>query len=63
MKREAINHIILAVNCFVEIRKKNPPSVTSDKLLKILKDKIEQESEFCFNYELANIISSLVVMI
>ena len=49
MKRQAINHIILAVNYFAEIRKKNLPSVTSDKSLKILKDEIEQESEFCFN--------------
>jgi predicted NACHT family NTPase len=48
LKKEGINNIILAVNCFEEVRNKNLISSTSEKLLQTLKNEIEQEFPYRF---------------
>jgi hypothetical protein len=39
---EGFGHIILAANCFAEVRNRNLIATTSEQLLKILKSEIER---------------------
>jgi len=60
VKREGLGNFILATNCFAEVRNKNLIATISEKILKILKHEIEQESEPWFNFDLADPLMSLI---
>jgi predicted NACHT family NTPase len=60
IKREGLGNFILATNCFAEVRNKNLIATISEKILKILKHEIEQESEPWFNFDLADPLMSLI---
>jgi hypothetical protein len=61
--KEGLNNIILAANCFAEVRNRSLITTTSEKLLERLKSEIENESEPWFNSDLANSLVSFIAII
>jgi predicted NACHT family NTPase len=59
-KKEGLGNLILAANCFAEVRNRNLIAITSEKLLEKLKSEIEHESEPWFDSDLAEILVSLI---
>ena len=59
-KKEALGNILLAANCFTEVRNKNLITTTSEQLLKVLKDEIKQESQPSFSRELSRTLMSVI---
>ena len=53
LKKEGLSNLLLAADCFVEVRNQNLIAVTSSKLLKTLQHEAEQEYPYKFNSELA----------
>ncbi len=54
LKKEGLSNLLLAADCFVEVRNKNLIVSTSSKLLKTLQDEVEQEHQsYKFTSELA----------
>jgi predicted NACHT family NTPase len=60
LKKEALGNVLLAANCFAEVRNKNLIATTSEQLLKVLKDEIKQESQSSFSWELTQTLMSLI---
>jgi len=58
--KEGLSNLILATNCFTEVRNRNLIATTSEKLLEKLKSEIEHESERWFDSDLAEILVSLI---
>jgi predicted NACHT family NTPase len=52
LKKEGISNLLLAADCFVEVRNRSLIAVTSSKLLKILQHEAEQETPYQFDSEL-----------
>jgi hypothetical protein len=57
---EGLSNIILAANCFAEARNRNLIATTSEQSLEKLKGEIEQDSRPWFNFELMEILMSLI---
>jgi predicted NACHT family NTPase len=53
LKKEGLSNLLLAADCFVEVRNRNLIAPTSSKLLKTLQREAEQEIPYKFNSELA----------
>lgn len=53
LKKEGLSNLLLAADCFIEVRNRNLIAATSSKLLKILQVEVEQETPYKFNSELA----------
>ena len=55
LKKEGLSNLLLAVDCFVEVKNRNLIAATSSKLLKTLQQEAEQENEYpyTFNPELS----------
>jgi HEAT repeat protein/energy-coupling factor transporter ATP-binding protein EcfA2 len=53
LQKEGLSNLLLATDCFVEVRNRNLIAATSNKLLKILQVEVEQEIPYGFNFELA----------
>ena len=51
IKKEGLGNLILAANCFAEVRNRNLIATTSAQLLKVLKDEIKQESQPSFRWD------------
>jgi predicted NACHT family NTPase len=60
LEKEGLSNLLLATDCFVEVRNKNLINVTSSKLLKILQSEVEQENSYKFNFETAITIISTI---
>jgi hypothetical protein len=60
--KEGLGNVILAANCFVEVRNRKLIATTSEQLLKRLKSEIEQEDEPWFHPDLAEVLVSLIVI-
>jgi predicted NACHT family NTPase len=60
LKKEGINNIILAVQCFEEVRNKNLVNSTSEKLLQTLKYEIESELPYQFMPDTAFVLLLLI---
>jgi predicted NACHT family NTPase len=58
--KEGLANIILATNCFAEVRNRNLIITTFEQLLKILKREIEQESQSHFSWELTQTLMSVI---
>ncbi len=54
LKEEGLSNLLLAADCFVEVRNQNLIAEVSSKLLKILQSEAEEETPYIFNYELAD---------
>jgi hypothetical protein len=54
LKKEGLSNLLLAVECFVEVRNRSLIAATSSKLLEILQGEVEGQTPYKFNYELAN---------
>jgi predicted NACHT family NTPase len=63
LKKEGLSNLLLAVDCFVEVRNRNLIAVTSSKLLKILQHEAEGKTSYKVNYELANRIINNIASI
>ena len=61
VEKAGLGNIILAANCFTEVRNRNLITPTSEKLLITLKREIEQEDEPWFYSGLAEVLLSLIV--
>ena len=53
LKKEGLSNLLLAAECFVEVRNRNSIASTSSKLLKTLQREVEGQTLYPFNYELA----------
>ncbi|GBO52694.1 hypothetical protein APA_363 [Pseudanabaena sp. lw0831] len=63
LKKEGLSNLLLAVDCFVEVRNKNLIARTSRKLLKTLQDEAEQEHPYKFTSELAiRLINNIAII-
>jgi predicted NACHT family NTPase len=62
LKKEALGNILLAANCFTEVRNRNLIATTSAQLLKVLKDEIKQGSQPSFSRELTQALISLIAI-
>jgi predicted NACHT family NTPase len=62
LKKEALGNILLAANCFAEVRNRNLIATTSAQLLKVLKDEIKQVSQPSFSWELTQTLISLIAI-
>ena len=60
IKKQGLLNILLAANCFVEVRNRNLITITSNKLLKRLQHEIEQEDTYKFNYETASSLINII---
>ena len=58
LKKEGLSNLLLATDCFIEVRNKNLISTISSQLLKILQSEVEQENPHKFNLETAIIVIS-----
>jgi len=63
IKKEGFGNLVLATNCFAEVRNRNLIATNSEQLLKILKGEIEQKSEPCFYWEVGNNLITLIATI
>jgi hypothetical protein len=63
LKKEGLSNLILASNCFIEVRKRNLVTETSYKLLETLKNEVQQKSPPPFSYKTVNTIVSLIGVI
>ncbi len=63
LKKEGLSNLLLAVDCFVEVRNRNLIAATSSKLLKILQHEAEGKTSYKVNYELANRIINNIASI
>ncbi|NMF57768.1 HEAT repeat domain-containing protein [Pseudanabaena yagii] len=61
LKKEGLSNLLLAADCFVEVRNRNLITPTSSKLLKTLQHEAEQESPYEFNLELARRLINNIV--
>jgi predicted NACHT family NTPase len=62
LKKEALGNILLAANCFIEVRNRNLIATTSAQLLKVLKDEIKQEYQSSFSWELTQALMSVIII-
>ncbi|WP_271252917.1 NACHT domain-containing protein [Pseudanabaena sp. Chao 1811] len=53
LKKEGVSNLLLAVDCFVEVRNRSLIAHISSKLLKILQCEVDQEYPYTFNSETA----------
>ena len=53
LKKEGLSNLLLATDCFLEVRNRSLIAATSSKLLKTLQCEVEQENPYEFNAELA----------
>jgi predicted NACHT family NTPase/HEAT repeat protein len=60
--KEGLGNIILAANCFAEVRNRNLIATTSAQLLKVLKNEIKQESQPSFSWKLTQALMSLIAI-
>ncbi len=60
LKKEGLSNLLLALDCFVEVRNRSLIASTSCKLLKILQNEVDQEfrCKYEFNSELAALLIS-----
>ncbi|TYQ27829.1 NACHT domain-containing protein [Pseudanabaena sp. UWO311] len=63
LQKEGLSNLLLAIDCFVEVRNRNLIAATSSKLLKILQVEVEQEIPYGFNFELAMTIITNIASI
>ena len=56
LKKEGLSNLLLAAECFVEVRNRNSIASTSSKLLKTLQREVEGQTPYRFNYECADTI-------
>ncbi len=63
LKKEGLSNLLLAADCFVEVRNKNLIATTSSKLLKILQNEAEEETPYTFKSELATILINNIASI
>jgi predicted NACHT family NTPase len=63
VKKEGLSNLILAANCFTEVRNKNIVASISDELLEILKILLEEQSVSSFSEELVNILILLIATV
>ena len=62
LKEEGLANLLLAVDCFVEVRNRSLIAPTSNKLLKILQFEVEHQSPYIFNPEtLAKLIRIIAI--
>jgi predicted NACHT family NTPase len=63
LKKEGLSNLLLASDCFVEVRNKNLIASTSSKLLKILQGEAEQEHPYKFTSDLAiSLINNIAII-
>jgi predicted NACHT family NTPase len=62
-KKEGLSNLILATNCFVEVRNKHEISSTSVQLMKALTNEIESQYPFKLNKETVITLAALVISI
>ncbi len=60
LRKEGLSNLLLAANCFFEVRNKNVIADNSSKLLNILKSVVEQENPYTFNSETAITIINVI---
>jgi predicted NACHT family NTPase/HEAT repeat protein len=60
LKKEGISNLLLATNCFGEVRNRNSITTISNKLLEILKQEIDQQSPYKFCWETISITIDLI---
>ena len=53
LKEEGLSNLLLAADCFVEVRNRSLIAAISSKLLKTLQNEAERETPYKFNYKLA----------
>jgi predicted NACHT family NTPase len=58
LKKEGFSNLLLAADCFLEVRNRSLIAATSSKLLKTLQREAEQEYPYKFNAELASSLIS-----
>jgi predicted NACHT family NTPase len=60
LKKEGLSNLLLAADCFVEVRNRSLIADTSSKLRETFQREAEQETSNMFNYELAVMIISVI---
>ncbi|BBC24371.1 NACHT domain-containing protein [Pseudanabaena sp. ABRG5-3] len=60
LKKDGLSNLLLAADCFVEVRNRNTISNISSKLLKALQIELEKEFPYKFNYETAYILAKTI---
>jgi predicted NACHT family NTPase len=63
LKKEGLSNLLLAAECFVEVRNRSLIAPTSSILLKTLQGEVEGQTPYKFNYELANRIINNIASI
>ncbi|BBC26477.1 signal transduction protein with Nacht domain protein [Pseudanabaena sp. ABRG5-3] len=63
LKKEGLSNLLLASECFVEVRNRSLITATSSKLLKALQNEAEQETPYKFKSELASRLINTVASI
>jgi predicted NACHT family NTPase len=63
LREKGLSNLILAVNCFAEVRNKNLIFSISEKLLSVLKQEIEQQSPYRFSKEILQNLTFLIATI
>ena len=63
LKKEGVSNLLVAVDCFVEVRNRSLIAPTSSKLLKTLQYEAERETPYKFNPELAATLINITASI
>ncbi len=65
LRKEGISNLLLAADCFFEVRNRNLIADTSNKLLNTLQREVEQENatNFKFTYEAAIVLINTIVIV